>query len=260
MPADLQRFEPWFPRSEQRLEATEALFSEVEAIFGQKLPDDYRALVTQYGGAALHGAGFVLAEESPCGLKRSIERLYGFGRPGYRLDVREQRETFRDRLGDLLLPIGADAGGNQLCLDMVCGDVLFWDHDCPREHLPDWTVERLRRDIGSEVAEASDEEVRRLWEGGANALPWWDFIYRVADDVTSWIDGWTHEAREEKRPLEPRLAALLEQVQAGARYEVEPRPDGTTVFRVFRLDGARQLSMLRGDEWRRLRAVLPSES
>jgi hypothetical protein len=195
-------------------------------------------------------------------VKRAIDRLYGFGRNGYRLDLREQRETYRDRMGDLLLPIGADAGGNQLCLDMVCGDVLFWDHDCPRarEELPAWALERLRRDLAPDVADAPDDEVRKLWEAAADEMPWWECIYRVSADVTSFLAALTHEAREDKRPLEPRLAALLEQVVAGARYEIEQRPDGTTAFRVFRVDGARQLSMLRGDEWRRLRAALPQSA
>lgn len=256
---DLGRFDPWFPKSDHRVEPTDGLLDDLERTLGAKLPKDYRGLVLRYGGASLHGVRFDLPEGSPCGPARSIEVLYGFGKGEYGYDLREQRRQYADRVGKHLLPIAEDAGGNQLCIDVMHGDVLFWDHDCPRsrEDVPTWALERLRRDLGTRAKDTSDEELRELWDEGSEEIPWWDCIYRVADSVDAWVKTLTRKPEADRSPLEPRLAAILDQVKAGARYEVEQKADGTAVFRVFRVDGARQLSMLRGDEWARLRAALP---
>lgn len=255
---DLERFEPWFPSSASRLDATDELFDEVERLVDKPLPASYRALVARWGGASLHGVRFPIVEEPGSGAARTIETLYGFGREGYRRDVRAVRESFRDRVGDFLLPVGCDAGGNQLCLDLERHDLVFWDRDFPRAHedVPDWALDRVRRDLRA-GPELDLREVFALWRARSDSLPWWECIYRVADDIDAWVATLTREEKVDRRPLEPRLKALVEQVRAGARFEVEPKPDGTAVFRLFRLDGARQLAMLKGDEWRRLKSSLP---
>jgi hypothetical protein len=258
---DLGRFEPWFPKSELRLPPTDALLDEVEKSMKAKIPPDARDLVLRYGGAALSGVRFELPEGSPCGPSRVIEVVYGFGKPDYGYDLRDMRETYSDRIGKHLLPIAECAGGNQLCIDVERGDVLFWDHDCPRsrEDVPAWALERLRRDLGSRAKDTSDEELREMWDEGSEDIPWWDCIYRVADSITAWAAGLQRKPEAARSPLEPRLAAILDQVRAGARYEVEQKTDGTAVIRVFRVDGARQLSMLRGDEWARLKTALAED-
>src|SRR5688572_23179931 len=102
---DLGRFDPWFPRSERRVEPSDVLLDELERSLGVKLPSDYRALVLRYGGASLHGAAFTIPEGTPCGGGRTIEVLYGFGRDDYGYDLRAQRRAYADRVGSNLLPI-----------------------------------------------------------------------------------------------------------------------------------------------------------
>jgi hypothetical protein len=119
---------PWTPPSE-------ADVREVERIVGGALPVEYAYFVSQYGGGSLGNDDFQVSvpvvEASPWGKSTSPEGFYPI-LPSHPDSLDKEIATFKGRIPRGVIPMSRDAGGNQICLDVVGtfpGSVWFWDHE-----------------------------------------------------------------------------------------------------------------------------------
>jgi len=249
---------PLSPRlPDERSEARSAALARFEGELGAALPEPCRSFLAECAGVFLHDVVAPAAE----GGEVCVETFHG-------LDVLAARQrTYRDRLPPEALPIAEDPGGNQLFFVLAgpdAGRVMLWHHDRPRTSFPAWWWERVERALESEAARetlagveltARDaEERRRLrWEAAKDALPWWEYIHRVADDLDAFVAS-LRRPEAEAHDFS-RVGMIQRAVEAGASLEwttLGPRP----AVRVVRADGARQISVLDEAERQRLEGWL----
>jgi hypothetical protein len=114
------------------LPMTEEEVVTIESEQGVTLPEDYREFLQTYGSCIFGElVSFHAVESSPwpvwpfeCfyGSKRSVQDLVGALRAF----------SFDDRISDVMIPIGHDGAGGQVCLGIKGehrGKMYFWDHD-----------------------------------------------------------------------------------------------------------------------------------
>ena len=106
--------------------------ADFESQTGIRLPYELSSLLEEIGGTVIfdHGAKFI--PSSPSGRENeggylSLDVLYGFSTG---LDGLAERHTMtEDDLPPKVIPIGEAPGGDQICLDLESGIILFWKHD-----------------------------------------------------------------------------------------------------------------------------------
>lgn len=100
-----------------------------EARRGVVLPTDYKAFLLESNGGASRSNVFKVPEWHGWG--STILMFYGIHEEsGYSLDG--ECESYKERVPADLIPIAADAGGNNICLGWIGerkGKVYFWDHE-----------------------------------------------------------------------------------------------------------------------------------
>ncbi len=160
----LAAWEYYFPRLRARRAPSEGELAEFEAELGGPLPDDYRAFLALFGGAAAGSArlAFPVADPDWRAGAATLRQFYGFTVDGVG-DVRRERAGFGDRLPPGTVPIAECPNGDQLCLAVAGPDrgaVLLWSQDFPRE-----------------TAAAHDD------------APWADCVYRVAPSFAAFFEA-----------------------------------------------------------------------
>lgn len=97
-----------------------------------ELPPELLDLISETGSALMFDEGARFKPDEPSGLEdtegfQDLLMLYGLADDEHGL--RENNETYREQLPPGLLTIGESSGGNQICLDPVSGQILFWHHE-----------------------------------------------------------------------------------------------------------------------------------
>lgn len=112
----------------------------IEEKIGKRLPADYAEFLVKYGGCYLESRKTTddveydvcyrpiekdpwMGEEDETQL---LECFYGLSRDN---SVLSMIDTYSDRFPPEIIPIAASPGGNEICLDLDNGCVLFWDHE-----------------------------------------------------------------------------------------------------------------------------------
>lgn len=94
---------------------------------GYELPNDYIEFLRYHNG------GYV--KNSICSYYKNgkqkfiLTSMFGLGSDD---DLISQYETYRNRIPNTCIPVGRDAGGNLVCLNLSkdkYGNVYFWDHE-----------------------------------------------------------------------------------------------------------------------------------
>jgi hypothetical protein len=111
--------------SEDELEA-------LERQLGARLPADYRAFLTTYGGYAFDQLVTFPYRQPYAGGERGVLSVFFGNLPGDAYDLLRNRNTYRGRVPSDLLPVATDPGGNLIALALGGehkGKLYFWDHE-----------------------------------------------------------------------------------------------------------------------------------
>lgn len=121
---------PFIPMPEAEAET-------LERTIGTRLPESYRNFLTACGAVGFNGYVYYtsleplrpyIAGDTKCG---HFGIFYGAA-ANDEYSVAENLDTYRDRMPEVLIPIGEDGGGNQICLGIAgaeLGRIYFWDHE-----------------------------------------------------------------------------------------------------------------------------------
>ncbi|AEP01009.1 MULTISPECIES: SMI1/KNR4 family protein [Heyndrickxia] len=94
---------------------------------GYKLPEDYIEFLQKYNGGYIKNS---YSTYYHCGKHKFIlTSMFGLGTKD---DLLNQFELYKNRIPNTYIPIGRDAGGNLVCLNLSkekYGYVYFWDHE-----------------------------------------------------------------------------------------------------------------------------------
>jgi hypothetical protein len=94
---------------------------------GYKLPSDYIEFLRRYNGGYVKNS---IGTYYKNGEQRFIlTSMFGLGADD---DLISQLKTYKNRIPKTCIPIGRDAGGNLICLNLSedkYGYVYFWDHE-----------------------------------------------------------------------------------------------------------------------------------
>lgn len=116
--------------TESGLPITEADLKQAEAEMNKTLPESYRRFLLQHNGGRPSQKYFPLTGD-PRDTHGMLEWLFPIER-GNVYDLVTGNLFLDGRLPDHLVAIGADPGGNQICLSVAgddLGKVYFWDHE-----------------------------------------------------------------------------------------------------------------------------------
>jgi hypothetical protein len=101
---------------------------ELESVIG-RLPEDYRQWMLEFNG------GEPAIEDESFWRHWSVSEFYGINPEVPEMDIAGVLEDFKGRMPAHFLPIGEDAGGNQVCISTAKQDfgcVYLWDHENER--------------------------------------------------------------------------------------------------------------------------------
>ncbi|MCY8228746.1 SMI1/KNR4 family protein [Bacillus spizizenii] len=111
-----------------------------ESSLEKELPHDYRKFLSKFGECYIsskkssnnldYDVCYKPVEKDPWmgdDKTQLLEGFYGLG--GNNRDIRKILSTYSDRFPRHIIAIAASAGGNEICLDLNNGNVLFWDHE-----------------------------------------------------------------------------------------------------------------------------------
>src|SRR5882672_8682020 len=101
----------------------------LEAIVGEKLPDDYRGFLLDFNGGKPEDNEFDIPQIKN---KSGVNRFYGLLDERKSGDLLHERELMISRVPDKMLAIGDDSSGNSVCLSLrpdTFGQLFFWDHE-----------------------------------------------------------------------------------------------------------------------------------
>lgn len=94
---------------------------------GCELPKEYIEFLRQHNGGYVKNS---ISTYNKNGKRRFIlTSMFGIGSED---DLISQFETYKNRIPNNCIPIGRDAGGNLVCLNLSkdkYGNVYFWDHE-----------------------------------------------------------------------------------------------------------------------------------
>lgn len=94
---------------------------------GYALPNDYIDFLRDHNGGYVKNS--ICAYYKKGEQKFHLTSLFGLGSED---DLLTQFETYKNRIPSTCIPIGRDAGGNLVCLNLSkdnYGNVYFWDHE-----------------------------------------------------------------------------------------------------------------------------------
>ena len=107
---------------------TQEYLKRLEGIIGTALPETYRWFLETYSHCRIHA--IYPAIDGSKTWTGMIERLHGASSRSSD-DIISTLGDYEGRIPSTLLPIGEDAGGNQICLGIrgdILGKVYFWYH------------------------------------------------------------------------------------------------------------------------------------
>ncbi|XOT29261.1 SMI1/KNR4 family protein [Bacillus subtilis subsp. subtilis] len=114
---------------------------EIEMNIGKQLPSDYKDFLKEYGGCYLeskktsdeieYDVCYKPLEKDPwMGKGDDTQLLEGFyGLANDHNSLQKAIDTYSDRFPRNIIPIASSAGGNEICMDIDNGKILFWDHE-----------------------------------------------------------------------------------------------------------------------------------
>ncbi|MFC1285047.1 SMI1/KNR4 family protein [Bacillus paralicheniformis] len=114
---------------------------DLEKKLGKQLHSDYKKFLAKYGGCSLESRKtnddvefdvcYRPIEKDPwMGINDETQLLESFY--GFRNDIdniMDIVDTYSDRFPETIIAIAGSPGGNEICLDLDNGKVLFWDHE-----------------------------------------------------------------------------------------------------------------------------------
>ncbi|WP_440614787.1 SMI1/KNR4 family protein [Bacillus subtilis] len=120
---------------------TNEQLKELEMNIGNQLPSDYKDFLKKYGGCYLeskkttdeieYDVCYKPLEKDPWMDKgddtQLLEGFYGLANDHNSLQ--KAIDTYSDRFPRNIIPIASSAGGNEICMDIDNGKILFWDHE-----------------------------------------------------------------------------------------------------------------------------------
>ncbi|MEC0314636.1 SMI1/KNR4 family protein [Bacillus subtilis] len=127
-------------KTDPRINKNEQL-KEIEMNIGKQLPSDYKDFLKEYGGCYLeskktsdeieYDVCYKLIEKDPwMGKGDDTQLLEGFyGLANDHDSLQKAIDTYSDRFPRNIIPIASSAGGNEICMDIDNGKILFWDHE-----------------------------------------------------------------------------------------------------------------------------------
>ncbi|QVR62319.1 SMI1/KNR4 family protein [Bacillus subtilis subsp. subtilis] len=120
---------------------TNEQLKELEMNIGNQLPSDYKDFLKKYGGCYLESTKttdeieydvcYKPLEKDPwMGKGDDTQLLEGFyGLANDHNSLQKAIDTYSDRFPRNIIPIASSAGGNEICMDIDNGKILFWDHE-----------------------------------------------------------------------------------------------------------------------------------
>ncbi|MEC0323596.1 SMI1/KNR4 family protein [Bacillus subtilis] len=127
-------------KTDPRINKNEQL-KEIEMNIGKQLPSDYKDFLKKYGGCYLESTKttdeieydvcYKPLEKDPwMGKGDDTQLLEGFyGLANDHNSLQKAIDTYSDRFPRNIIPIASSAGGNEICMDIDNGKILFWDHE-----------------------------------------------------------------------------------------------------------------------------------
>ncbi|CAF1865678.1 SMI1/KNR4 family protein [Bacillus subtilis] len=127
-------------KTDPRINKNEQL-KEIEMNIGKQLPSDYKDFLKEYGGCYLeskktsdeieYDVCYKPIEKDPwMGKGDDTQLLEGFyGLANDHDSLQKAIDTYSDRFLRNIIPIASSAGGNEICMDIDNGKILFWDHE-----------------------------------------------------------------------------------------------------------------------------------
>lgn len=127
-------------KTDPRINKNEQL-KEIEMNIGKQLSSDYKDFLKEYGGCYLeskktsdeieYDVCYKLIEKDPwMGKGDDTQLLEGFyGLANDHDSLQKAIDTYSDRFPRNIIPIASSAGGNEICMDIDNGKILFWDHE-----------------------------------------------------------------------------------------------------------------------------------
>ncbi|MGJ3548603.1 SMI1/KNR4 family protein [Bacillus subtilis] len=127
-------------KTDPRINKNEQL-KEIEMNIGKQLPSDYKDFLKEYGGCYLESTKttgeieydvcYKPIEKDPwMGKDDDTQLLEGFyGLANDHNSLQKAIDTYSDRFPRNIIPIASSAGGNEICMDIDNGKILFWDHE-----------------------------------------------------------------------------------------------------------------------------------
>lgn len=127
-------------KTDPRINKNEQL-KEIEMNIGKQLPSDYKDFLKEYGGCYLeskktsdeieYDVCYKPIEKDPwMGKGDDSQLLEGFyGLANDHDSLQKAIDTYSDRFPRNIIPIASSAGGNEICMDIDNGKILFWDHE-----------------------------------------------------------------------------------------------------------------------------------
>ncbi|AOL97999.1 SPbeta prophage-derived putative protein YokK [Bacillus subtilis] len=127
-------------KTDPRINKNEQL-KEIEMNIGKQLPSDYKDFLKEYGGCYLeskktsdeieYDVCYKPIEKDPwMGKGDDTQLLEGFyGLANDHDSLQKAIDTYSDRFPRNIIPIASSAGGNEICMDIDNGKILFWDHE-----------------------------------------------------------------------------------------------------------------------------------
>ncbi|QAW04387.1 SMI1/KNR4 family protein [Bacillus subtilis] len=127
-------------KTDPRINKNEQL-KEIEMNIGKQLPSDYKDFLKEYGGCYLeskktsdeieYDVCYKPLEKDPwMGKGDDTQLLEGFyGLANDHNSLQKAIDTYSDRFPRNIIPIASSAGGNEICMDIDNGKILFWDHE-----------------------------------------------------------------------------------------------------------------------------------
>lgn len=94
---------------------------------GYELPNDYIEFLRHHNGGYVKNSISTYYKNGE--QKFILTSMFGLGSED---DLISQFETYKNRIPNTCIPIGRDAGGNLVCLNLSegkYGNVYFWDHE-----------------------------------------------------------------------------------------------------------------------------------
>ncbi|MDQ1851127.1 MULTISPECIES: SMI1/KNR4 family protein [Bacillus] len=127
-------------KTDPRINKNEQL-KEIEMNIGKQLSSDYKDFLKEYGGCYLeskktsdeieYDVCYKPIEKDPwMGKGDDTQLLEGFyGLANDHDSLQKAIDTYSDRFPRNIIPIASSAGGNEICMDIDNGKILFWDHE-----------------------------------------------------------------------------------------------------------------------------------